>query len=225
MKRIIAMIAGGLAVAVTAVGCGPGYGQSGTCTSNNFRISGNAWRNGVFVAHAELGGASGHGQDTGVQDDRSGWQYVGDVYSDSINTCGIPNDDGFLATIIQRNTGHFNWCEFNGDNLLTGDFEKPGFAGEACLWTINGAIIEADATVYFKGADTNGDSQNTSLEANRVALHEFGHAVGLCHNGACLPTSGYISDGNNMGDTTRAGEQLGRGDLSGLHLTYSGHTH
>ena len=207
-------IAAAVACAVALSGCWsslPRQGASGTCANNSFRLSGATWPDGVYTP--EVGYSFRPKQET--------WFYAFDVWQDSYNTCGIPDDDRILVTpadaYLSMCVGHS--CQDGHNQVMDVDRSGACAGSVGCAYTYSawGVLVEAD--IFTDGAYLN------AVDNRKVNMHEVGHAIGLCHNGACLPNGGYLADGNIMGYTSSAGEQLGRGDLSGLHLMYGGHTH
>jgi hypothetical protein len=210
MARLAVMVPA-LVCSLALAGCWstlPRQGGSATCSSNNHQISGNAWRPGVYAPQV---GDSAHPK-------YESWYYAFDAWQDSYNTCGIEDDDVLLVTPteVYRSLCYGYACQ-DGNNQVMDAAPCPGASGCAWTWSAFGFLTEAD--IFVAGWSLN------PVDNRKVEMHEVGHAIGLCHNGACLPSGGYICDGNVMGYTSCAGEQLGRGDVSGVHLIYAGHTH
>lgn len=213
-----------LAVLLSALvlgGCGVWSGQdprggSGTCSARTWTISGYGWADGIYRPMIT---------DSVNRTPAPYWLYAADAWNDSWNTCGVPNDDRYMVVAsTDRNRDVANGFPSN-DGVSRAEYVyTPGWCagcGGGAVYTSTtwGAFLDVDVAIFHEGPYW----PYTDQVSRGIALHEFGHAAGLCHNGGCFATSGYIDDGNVMGGNNR--EQLGIGDLSGLHYIYGGHTH
>lgn len=234
MTKRCGLLVCGLIAALTLAGCWSPYGpqgQSNTCSSNAYNLSGFRWDEGFY--RPLVAGVNYRVRMDGInpEEAKGSLQYGPDALGHSYNTCGIPDDDVFTAIPIGGSEIGMTVSEYERgfpsyDGVSRADFGYldhicAGCAGAAwyseTVWSgLWYSLVDADIRLNYELVWS-----GPAIRA--AALHEAGHAAGLCHNGGCIGNGGYLADGNVMGNA--GGQQLGRGDLSGLHSIYGGHTH
>lgn len=109
----------------------------------------------------------------------------------------------------------------NGQNIVGwGGFSDTGTLGATCRYTIGSRIVEADIkfneTKSWYTASSTTDCSGSRYDLQGVALHEWGHAVGLLH----VPQASGLVMRPRMSTCVTNDRALGRGDYQGLRDAY-----
>jgi len=135
-----------------------------------------------------------------------------------ISTAAVAWDNAASKlSIAQANTKKVYWVVVGANENWPGDSNAPGYTDQGPTRTMTDAIVYLNfknfvPANYYSGTDC---PPSTQVSVLRVALHEWGHAIGLRHASVC--GGNVMDDGVQFGDCTIALGPLDTGAAAALY--------